>query len=96
MATRYSARDAAGALEATAPSRRAEAARQAPAGPAPRRVQRDVAVVTAVLTAWELLLEEQPEQIKVVQARLTASLVRAQELMEQIERRVNYFTLAGC
>ena len=68
--------------------RRTEVAHGAPGAPAPRRVQRDVAVVTAVFTVWEQLLDEQPEQIEAVQAGLTAILVRAQALMEQMERRV--------
>lgn len=68
--------------------RRIEVAHGAPGAPAPRRVQRDVAVVTAVFTVWEQLLDEQPEQIEAVQAGLTAILVRAQALMEQMERRV--------
>ncbi len=72
----------------TATRERAEADHPASAQQAPRRVQRDVAVVTAVLTAWEQLLEDQPEQIEAVQVGLTAILVRAQALMEQMERRV--------
>ena len=68
--------------------RRTEGKHAAPGAPAPRRVQRDVAVVTAVFTVWEQLLDEQPEQIEAVQAGLTAILVRAQALMEQMERRV--------
>jgi len=55
-------------------------------GTGARRVQQDVASVVSVLSGWELLLAEQPEQIEAVQAGLTAILTRAQVLMEQMEQ----------
>jgi ParB family transcriptional regulator, chromosome partitioning protein len=51
-----------------------------------RRVQQDVASVVSVLTAWEQLLVEQPDQLEAVQAGLTAILTRAQVLMAQMEQ----------
>jgi ParB family chromosome partitioning protein len=50
------------------------------------RVQHGVALISSVLGEWERLLVEQPEQLDTVQHGLTAILIRAQDLMEHIER----------
>jgi ParB family chromosome partitioning protein len=56
--------------------------------PGEQRIQREMARITAVLDSWERLLIEQPEQAEAVQDGLNAILLRAQILLERLEKHV--------
>jgi ParB family transcriptional regulator, chromosome partitioning protein len=50
------------------------------------RLQHDSALVHSVFAAWEKILSEQPEHVEALQASLATIFIRAQTLLEKMER----------